>query len=82
MAHFEKITEVERGEGSNRWFHVIVKEGRNRIVRKLWESQGVEISRLMRVRFGAVTLPRSLRRGQWRELELNEINQLMAALGV
>lgn len=77
MAHFEKITEAG-GEGSNRWFNVIVKEGRNRLVRRLWESQNLQISRLMRVRFGSITLPRGLHRGQWQELELEAMQSLMA----
>lgn len=80
MAHFEQISEVG-GEGSNRWFNVIVKEGRNRLVRRLWESQKVQISRLMRVRFGSISLPRGLHRGHWQELELEEVQRLLAELG-
>ncbi len=80
-ARFEKLTEAG-GEGSNRWFHVVVKEGRNRLVRRLWESQGVEISRLMRVRFGSVLLPRGLHRGHWQEMELGEINSLLESVGL
>ncbi len=79
MAHFEKITEAG-GDGSNRWFTVIVKEGRNRLVRRLWESQQVQISRLMRVRFGPLNLPRSLHRGQWQELEPEEVQKLLSQL--
>jgi len=79
MGHFEKISEVG-GEGSNRWFNVIVKQGRNRLVRRLWESQNVQISRLMRVRYGNITLPRNLHRGQWQEMEPLEVDQLLASL--
>lgn len=82
-AHFDQITDAG-GEGSNHWYHVIVKEGRNRLVRRLWESQQVRVSRLIRVRFGAITLPRTLRRGRWEELDLDAIaalNQINNAKG-
>ena len=74
-AHFEQITDAG-GEGTNHWYNVLVKEGRNRIVRKLWESQGVIVSRLIRIRFANITLPRSLRRGKWVELEKEEVASL------
>jgi 23S rRNA pseudouridine2605 synthase len=75
MAHFDDIADAG-GEGTNHWYHVLVKEGRNRLVRRLWESQGVTVSRLIRVRFGAITLPRSVRKGKWTELTLDEIQLL------
>lgn len=75
MAHFDKIVDGG-GEGANHWYHVVVKEGRNRLVRRLWESQGVTISRLMRIRFGDIPLPRSVKRGNWVDLTLDEINLL------
>ncbi len=65
------------GRGANHWYHVTLHEGRNREVRRLWESQGVTISRLIRVRFGPCTLPRDLRPGHYRELDRTEINQLL-----
>ncbi|CAK0771259.1 23S rRNA pseudouridine2605 synthase [Gammaproteobacteria bacterium] len=65
-ARFERLREVG-GEGSNRWYHGILKEGRHREARRLWESQGVKVSRLIRIRFGSVLLPRGLRRGRWEE---------------
>lgn len=71
-AHFDQITDAG-GEGTNHWYHVLVKEGRNRLVRRLWESQDVKVSRLIRIRFGTVVLPRGLRRGQWEELSWEEI---------
>lgn len=74
-AHFDSITDAG-GEGSNHWYHVLVKEGRNRIVRKLWESQGLKVSRLIRIRFGIILLPRSLRRGKWMELERDMVSAL------
>lgn len=64
------------GTGANHWYKVILREGKNREVRKLWESQGVKVSRLIRVRFGSIELPRMLRPGRWRDLELEEINDL------
>jgi len=75
IAHVEKIVDAG-GEGSNHWYHVIIKEGRNRIVRRLFESQNLLVSRLIRIRFGNLTLPRMLRRGRWEELSQDEINQL------
>jgi len=56
------------GSGANQWYHATLMEGRNREVRRLWESQGVQISALMRVRYGAVFLPGDLKRGEFREL--------------
>src|SRR3990167_3194889 len=78
IAHFEQITDAG-GEGSNHWYHVIVREGRNRFVRRLWESQNVIVSRLIRIRFGSIVLPRLLRRGKWTELEKNEVTKLNAS---
>lgn len=80
-AHFDGVMEAG-GEGSNRWYHVIVREGRNREVRRLWESQGVTVSRLIRVRYGPIALPRGLPPGRWRELERDDINLLRTAAGL
>lgn len=79
MACFDEIRDAG-GEGANHWYHVILREGRNREVRRLFESQGVKVSRLIRVRYGCVTLPRFLRFGQHRDLEQSEIYALLALL--
>lgn len=73
-----KFTDVvsSGGEGINRWFHVCLLEGRNREVRRLWESQGVRVNRLKRVRFGPVFLGPELPVGRWRELKQNELDLL------
>ena len=62
------------GEGINRWYHVVLTEGRTREVRRLWESQGVQVSRLMRVRYGHLHLDKQLPQGGWSELNLKEVN--------
>ena len=74
-AKFEAFSEI-RGEGINRWYQVVVKEGRNREVRRIFESQGLKVSRLLRTRYGTVILPRELRTGRWMELDKNDIDNL------
>ncbi len=72
-ARFQKIT-YRGGEARNHWFHVVLSEGRNREVRRLWESQEVQVSRLIRVRYGDLEMQRQLPLGGWRELALKEVN--------
>ena len=74
-AKFESFSEIG-GEGINRWYQVVVKEGRNREVRRIFESQGLKVSRLLRTRYGTVILPRELRTGRWMELDKNDIDNL------
>jgi len=75
LAHFDQIIDAG-GQGSNHWYHVIVKEGRNRLVRRLWEALGYTVSRLIRIRFGTIYLPSGLRRGKHIELSEEEIAEL------
>jgi 23S rRNA pseudouridine2605 synthase len=70
------------GEGINQWWHVTLSEGRNREVRRLWESQEVQVSRLIRVRYGMVELPKTLPRGGWIELTIDQVNYLRKLAGL
>lgn len=81
---FARFTAIEEsgGSGANRWYHVIIKEGRNREVRRLWESQGLTVSRLSRVRYGPIILERKLRPGKTRPLAARELKQLYQAAGL
>ncbi|NYT86571.1 pseudouridine synthase [Pollutimonas harenae] len=81
LAQFGSL-EYLGGEGSNRWYRVTLKEGRNREVRRMFEAAGVTVSRLIRTRFGEVVLPRNLRRGRWEELDGSLVTALMLQLGL
>lgn len=70
------------GEGANKWYHVIVSEGRNRLVRRLWESQNVTVSRLMRVRYGPVVLPERLKAKAHYEVNDKELELLFEFAGM
>jgi len=80
-AQFSKIADGG-GEGVNKWYRVVIGEGRNREVRRMFEAIGLTVSRLIRTRYGAMTLPSSLKRGRWEELEENAVRALMAAYSV
>ena len=75
---FAKFTDVQGGRkgNTNQWFAMVIMEGRTREVRRLWESQGLEISRLKRVRYGSLFLPASLKQGSFKELSKSEISAL------
>jgi 23S rRNA pseudouridine2605 synthase len=80
-ARFEDIVE-SGGEGINRWFHVVIMEGRQREVRRMWEAVGAKVNRLKRVRYGSVMLESALKIGRWRYLNDSEIDELLKTLGL
>ena len=87
MAQFTDIQpagddEKTAHDGSNRWFYVVLMEGRNREVRRLWQSQGLEVSRLKRVRYGAAFLPKHLHVGRWHEIDQSDHRVLREDVGL
>jgi 23S rRNA pseudouridine2605 synthase len=80
-AHFESIRDMG-GEGTNHWYQVVLKEGRNREVRRMFQAMNILVGRLIRVRFGPVSLPPRLRRGQLQELDSEQVHQLMRLVGL
>lgn len=81
LVKFDKLTD-EGGEGFNHWYRLVLKEGRNRVVRRAFEALGLTISRLMRVRFGIVNLPPSIKRGKMAELGEGEVNMILDWVGL
>jgi len=79
-----KFTDVQEfgGDGRNKWFHAVLMEGKNREVRRLWESQDVQVSRLKRVRYGCIFLPSRLKVGVWEELNNKGVNDLRALVSL
>jgi 23S rRNA pseudouridine2605 synthase len=80
-ARFEDVAHAG-GPGTNQWFYVLLTEGRNRLVRRLWESQGVQVTRLKRVRFGPMTLPSNLSPGEIAWIKKDDIRQLYESVGL
>ncbi|MCP4127405.1 MAG: pseudouridine synthase [Gammaproteobacteria bacterium] len=80
-ARFEDIVE-SGGEGANRWFHVVIMEGRNREVRRMWEAVGARVNRLKRVRYGPVMLGDRLHVGKCRDLDQREMSGLLEMVGL
>ena len=78
---FDSI-EDRGGEGANHWYHVVLREGKNREVRRMFEAAGLTVSRLMRVRFGPVALPTFLKRGMMKEMDETQVQELLAFAGV
>jgi 23S rRNA pseudouridine2605 synthase len=81
VAQFSKIADGG-GEGANKWYRVIIGEGRNREVRRMFEAIGLTVSRLIRTRYGMMTLPPSLKRGRWEELDEHAVRALLNASGL
>ena len=79
-ARFVRIKDAG-GSGVNHWYHVVIREGRNREVRRLWQHVGISVSRLIRIRFGPVNLPRALRPGRYLELRERAVKALLEAAG-
>lgn len=77
LAKFSYLSD-QGGEGANHWYRVILTEGKNREVRRMFEAVGMTVSRLMRVRFGPINLPPRIKRGKWMELDDKEINRLLS----
>jgi 23S rRNA pseudouridine2605 synthase len=80
-ARFESLVD-EGGEGSNHWYRGVLKEGRNREVRRMFEMMGLTVSRLMRVRFGILSLPPRVKRGRWLELEPAQVAEVLNWAGI
>lgn len=81
FAKFQSIRDGG-GEGTNHWFNVVLTEGRNREVRRMWEHVGLKVSRLMRVRFGMLTLSRKIKPGKWMPLPENETREILGLVGL
>ena len=81
VARFKHITDAG-GKGANHWYHVLLEEGRHREVRRLWESQGVTVSRLIRIRFGPVYLPKGLRAGEFMKIDHETEKSLLQQVGL
>jgi len=80
-ARFDQL-EDRGGDGANHWYHVTLREGRNRVVRRLWEAVGHRVSRLLRVRYGTVALRRGLRAGRFDELDADTVARLAESVGM
>lgn len=80
LAKFLRIEE-QGGEGANKWYHVVLQEGRNREIRRMFEALGLQVSRLIRVRYGTIFLPANLSRGKMIELTEGEVKAFLKASG-
>ncbi|MCR6653769.1 MAG: pseudouridine synthase [Cellvibrionaceae bacterium] len=82
LARFSAVKRGGTGGGTNGWYHCVIMEGRNREVRRLWESQELRVSRLKRVRYGPILIPPFVKPGQWLELGDREISELFRRAGL
>lgn len=82
LTKFDQISKLPKqdDESINKWYKVVIKEGRNREVRRIWESQNLQVSRLIRTGYGVFDLPRTLRQGKSKELNWKQINQLLTSV--
>lgn len=76
VARFSDIQKGQQEDGTNSWYYVVLMQGRNREVRRLWESQGLVVSRLKRVRYGNIMIPSAVRAGRYADLELKQVKEL------
>jgi 23S rRNA pseudouridine2605 synthase len=81
LVRFEQLSD-EGGEGYNHWYRLVLKEGRNRVVRRTYEALGLPVSRLMRVRFGIINLPPRVKRGMMAELGEGEVRKILEWVGL
>jgi 23S rRNA pseudouridine2605 synthase len=81
LARCEKLTDGG-GEGCNHWYHIVIKEGRNREVRRLFDALDLMVSRLIRTRYGVITMPQTVKRGEVVELEQTELIALLKSVGL
>jgi 23S rRNA pseudouridine2605 synthase len=81
VAQFSRIVDGG-GEGVNKWYRIVIGEGRNREVRRMFEAVGLTVSRLIRTRYGNMTLPRGLKRGRWEEMDEHAVRGLMTLIGM
>ncbi|MBT5031290.1 MAG: rRNA pseudouridine synthase [Proteobacteria bacterium] len=81
-AAFERVEKIQSSEGRNQWFRVVIKEGRYREVRKLWEAVGYTVNRLKRVRYGAIKLPRDLRAGKYTTMPPRQRDKVIIMAGM
>ncbi len=81
VVRFDKLSD-EGGEGFNHWYRLVLKEGRNRVVRRTFEALGLPVSRLMRVRFGIINLPPRIKRGMMAELGDGEVRKILEWVGL
>ena len=82
LAAFDRVEEIQGSEGRNQWFRVVIREGRYREVRKLWEAVGYTVNRLKRIRYGDIKLPRSLRAGKFNAMPPRQRDKVLGMAGM